>query len=502
MYCPKCRKENPDDAQLCNVCGYVFEINTTEKPIAKPKISRLAITSFVLGILSLLFFLFAAIPAVIFGIVSLFKIKKSPGQLRGKALAIAGITIPIIFVLILILWSFDADPIPEDYTIADLRSAPPECARSYELLIDISEEEEYPPDAPSIGLSAQDVNIIYQVSDAIKETDYSGIIEALKENKERIYQAWENGKKGRDIIEELNTFPEIADLTEPDLEANIGFLRNIKILAYLYQAYVYLHTEQDNSQIAINELIELDSVFRKLSVNTRSTVTKLVCYAVLNVAIRTANFITNNPQTSQEVLELLAEHFTPLTKEQVSLRNPVISEYLMFKKTLDTKSGKHYSLPKTPFLKRNSSLRLYKNYCDNWINVIEQSQEPKKPELSVWPSVYPDWIVVSIDSEGKVPWIYTAYNPIGSILVRLLTPAMEKVLEINTKQQVHSDLLQIVLNKRLGKGGSLKARAYNDEYIIDIEKKKIFSPGPDGESDTKDDIKLLINPEVLGLLPQ
>jgi len=501
MKCQKCGKENPDDAQLCNVCGYVFEINTTEKPIAKPKISRLAITSFVLGILSLLFFLFAAIPAIIFGIVSLFKIKKSPGQLRGKALAIAGITIPIIFVLILILWSFDADPIPEDYTIADLRSAPPECARSYELLIDISEEEECPPDAPSIGLSAQDVNIIYQVSDVIKETDYSGIIEALKENKERIYQAWENGKKGRDIIEELNTFPEIADLAVPDINAEIGFLRNLKLLARLYQAFLCLQTEQGNSLSAANELIKLDSVFRKLSINARLTVTKLVCIAGLANNIFTANFITNNPQTSQESIKLLAEHFTPLTNEQICLRNSIISEYLMFKSAFNTTLNQR-GMRNNPMLKRNSSFRLYRNFCDNWINVIEQSQEPKKPELSVWPSVCPDWIVVSIDSEGKVPWIYTAYNPIGSVLIRILTPAFEKVLEIKTKLQIHSDLLQTVLNKRLGKKVSLKARAYSDEYIIDIEKKKIFSPGPDGEPNTKDDIKLTINPEVLGLSPE
>jgi hypothetical protein len=41
--------------------------------------------------------------------------------------------------------------------------------------------------------------------------------------------------------------------------------------------------------------------------------------------------------------------------------------------------------------------------------------------------------------------------------------------------------------------------AYSDEYIIDAEKKIIFSPGPDGKSYTKDDIKLPINPQVLNL---
>jgi len=35
-------------------------------------------------------------------------------------------------------------------------------------------------------------------------------------------------------------------------------------------------------------------------------------------------------------------------------------------------------------------------------------------------------------------------------------------------------------------------------HSTNIENKKIFSPGPDGKPGTKDDIKLPINPEVLG----
>jgi hypothetical protein len=98
----------------------------------------------------------------------------------------------------------------------------------------------------------------------------------------------------------------------------------------------------------------------------------------------------------------------------------------------------------------------------------------------------------------KLSWYYKTYNPVGSFFVYLMTPDMERIIERRTKLQVHSDLLQIVLDKRLGKEVSLKARAYSDEYIVDVENKKIFSPGPDGEAGTKDDIKLLINPDVLG----
>jgi hypothetical protein len=76
-------------------------------------------------------------------------------------------------------------------------------------------------------------------------------------------------------------------------------------------------------------------------------------------------------------------------------------------------------------------------------------------------------------------------------------PAYDRIFQINTRLQIHYDLLQIVLNKRLGREVNLKARAYGDEYIVDLENKKIFSPGLDGIPHTKDDIKLMINPEVL-----
>ena len=498
MQCPKCRTENPNNAQICSTCGYVFKNDTAEQSVAKPKISRLAIASLVLSIFGLFTLLIATALSIALAIASLYRIKKYKTEFKGKYLAVTAITISVISIIVLlaifVLWNTDAPPIPDDYTIADLRSAPAECAGSYELLMSIAEKGEYPPDAPLIGLSAQDVNTTDRVSEVFTEDDCSEITEMLKENADSIYQAWENAKKGRDIINELNTFPEIADLTVLDINAEIGFLRNLRLLARLHRAYVCLQTEQGNSQIAINELIKLDSVFRKLSVNTRSTVTKLVCIAGLAYGIKAANFIVNNPQTSGESLELLSKHSTPLTKEQTSLRNSVISEYLMFKKTLDTQLAE---LRKTPFLKRNSTSRLYKNFADRWIAVEENQAQIE--QLTVWPALYPE-LPVTIDSDGNFPWYYKVYNPIGSLLVGILMPALDRVFEIKMKLQIHSDLLQIVLNKRLGKEVSLKAHAYSDEYIIDVDNKKIFSPGPDGEPNTKDDIKLTINPEALGLL--
>lgn len=101
MYCPKCGTENPDDAQLCQSCNWVLT-STSQTPSAEAKTSGLAITSLVLGILSIVTSFLTAIPAIIFGIIALVKIKKSAGTLKGKGLAIAGIAVPAIMLAFMI----------------------------------------------------------------------------------------------------------------------------------------------------------------------------------------------------------------------------------------------------------------------------------------------------------------------------------------------------------------------------------------------------------------
>lgn len=106
MYCPKCGKENPDNAQLCHSCSSVLTSISTIAPASAAKTSGLAIASFVLGMLGFCTFFITAIPAIILGIIGLVKIGKSSGKLKGSGFAIAGIVVPTVsglFVLPLML---------------------------------------------------------------------------------------------------------------------------------------------------------------------------------------------------------------------------------------------------------------------------------------------------------------------------------------------------------------------------------------------------------------
>jgi hypothetical protein len=512
MQCRKCGTENPDDAQICDSCSYTLTSTPATDPTRKTKPTKKAVLlhGLGIGILYFILILLSTVSTVVLLLtviviilntiktVTSFKKAKVPFKISHLFIITPIISLNFILVWVLLL-SIDASPILNDYTIADLRSAPPECNRSYEILMSLSEKKGPPKERSETGLFPEDVNAIYQVNDIIREADWTQVSQILEEKADDIIRAWENATKARVIIYELNKFGEIADLTEPDLEVDLGFLGNLRKLGFLHQAYARLETQQGNAQIATEELIRFDSVISKLNINARSMITKLVCFACFWIDIQTANFIINNPQTSRESLELLAQHFEPLEIEQTSLRNPLISDYLMLKSVIDSLPvlRRFPQAKNLPFLKRNSSLRVCRNFCNDLIDIHEKQQATQSEHLSVWPWVYPDLGPVEIGSDGQFPWYYRRYNPLGSMLLAISTPALGRVFEIEKKHEVHYDLLQIVLNKRLGKEISLKARAYSDEYIIDVENIKIFSPGPDGIPHNDDDIKLIINPQVL-----
>lgn len=99
MYCPKCVKENPDDAQFCQSCSCALTQSSVTAESVIIKTSGMGIASIVLGILSVFSCGITAIPAVILGVISLVQIEKSGGRLTGRAFGIVGIAVPVVVFL-------------------------------------------------------------------------------------------------------------------------------------------------------------------------------------------------------------------------------------------------------------------------------------------------------------------------------------------------------------------------------------------------------------------
>jgi hypothetical protein len=291
----------------------------------------------------------------------------------------------------------------------------------------------------------------------------------------------------------LGQFEHISDLTEPILDADVTCPAKIVDLEGVYAMHAILEASRGNELSASQALAEMSKVTRRLCITSRSMITKIACFAVLHRDLDAAAFIINEPSTSDATVELLRKHNAPLTENQISISNCLIFEYLMLKNAWDEYSAEILNLP---IAKRNSTFRVLKNFCDE--NIARQKNETFEP-LRVWPKFYPHLPNMSVDEvvEGKGYWSYRVYNPVGWGHVMILTPAIEGVFKQTIRIAVKDDLFQIAVAMRLGEDCSLKARAYGDEYIIDLERKIIYSPGRDEKPFTHDDITLAINPDVL-----
>lgn len=504
MQCPKCGNENPDDARVCASFSFISTDARHRRSKPRARTGKTVVGATLLAGLSLILAVcvkptlafLAAVVGLIAIVVSIVQTVRGQKRLSVRRIAIGAFI--LLEMILLTYWRIDAAPLSNDYSIYDLRSAPWWCNLTSPLLNNLADKNDHLPDSPAIGLSWEDRKNLEEINDIFKEEDLQSISQQLEENVDKILSMWQNAQKGSGILRKLAAFPEIADLTEPSMEFSLPWTKNFKHLLHLHRAYICLQICSGNHEAAIDEFERMYSVVQKLSLNARMIILKLVCFGYTGSCIQVANFIANDPDTPQAVLLTLRQRMVPLSDEHTSLRNPMIAEYLMFKKALMTTTGKtRFRYSYFPPVKFNSTLRLHRNFCDRWIDISEHQLQRK--EFRVWPTVYIN-IPVRMNLEDGVPWYYKVYNPVGSYVAEMLTPAMERVLAIRTKLEIHSDLLRIVLDKKLGREVSLKARAYSDEYIVDVGNKRIFSPGPDGQAGTRDDIKLPINPEVLNMV--
>lgn len=431
------------------------------------------------------------LPAVALGAYSLMRIREHSGDLTGKFFGIMAVFVPLICILagcmLIFFWHFDADPIENDLSVSDLYQVDESFAGSFELLR---------------SLGDTDTKVMVGVGGQINRGNIDDVRVWLGANKSSILSDWEKTSEAREVIESLDGFSEIADMTEPDAANALGVFNDFMYLSELYSGYACLQNQLGSGLKGVGQFVKFDSVLKKIRANARSSVIGEMCDVGLSHNVIAANYIANYSGTDVKTLEVLASHFKRLPNDYASLRNGVVFDYLQSKEAIhQAVSGEPSGFMKAKWLlKPNSLCRVYRNYCDNGLAVLGVSDAGDVQELSVWPSFYPKKISgITVDADMEVPALYRYYNPYGSVVIDEMRGSFGKRLVADINYKVLNDLLVIALNKRLGKAVSLKARAYSEEYVIDAENKMIFSPGPDGEQFTQDDIKLFVEPAVLKL---
>ncbi len=456
------------------------------------KLSKMAVLSFLMMLGGFWVFfggpwksICAWLPAMSCGAYSWIRIRDSMGILKGKFFAIAATIVPLICIIagvaMFFVWRIDAAPIESDLTVADLYCADDEYAASFDLLGKLGET---------------DTKVLLGVSEKINAGKAVDVRTWLVANKGKILSDWKKTSDARAIIEVLDGFAQIADMTEPDMSNFPDVFDDLMYLSELYGGYACLQNQSGNGSLGAGQFVMLDSVLKKIRTHARSSMSSEMCNIGLSFNVTTANYIVNCSETDLKTLKVLAGHFKPVANDYTSLRNGVVFDYLQDKEMI------YHAAKKTPgwLFKPNSLCRVLRNYCDDSLAVLDGASKREGEKLSVWPEFYPTKFSDTQVSVGmEVPNLYFYYSPFSISVITDVGGGFGKRLVADINYKVLNDLLMISLNKRLGKEVSLKARAYSDEYIIDVEKKMIFSPGPDGENYTEDDIKLFIEPAVLKL---
>lgn len=474
---------------------------SVSNPQTQTKFSKAAIASFILGLLSPVTLFVTLLPAVVFGVVAIAKIHHHP--LRGSRLTKFGLIFPILsFVAVVAFWAWDMPPIENDYTMADLRSAPPECEKSYAILLELLQNttkevpyeetpeekekreksdketleyfqtlpgdvnidgldekgleslfsESIPPKTQTryvcigLGLDGEDDVILEIISD--KMDDVTKVDEEIKfavEHQTDIERLWQKAKKGRVLLQQLDSFAEIANLTEPTsmdsfLQTDVSLI-NLKVLWEILYLDCLLECERSNCDQAARELILFDSVISKTKLNSRYLLHSLAYMECISRDLEIASTIATHPNCKPATLETLKKHFGQ--KHSISFENELIFEYLLQKATVEELSRQSGTSNSLFLLKKNSTLRVFRNYTDGHLKWYGYRGFSKDDLCNVCRFMN----VKGFDyGQLSTPWrLYSIYNPTGSRTILILTPAIGKIKKtverINRKTVLLNSLL-------------------------------------------------------------
>ena len=106
-FCLGCGNSMAEGERFCGVCGHDSQAGATVTPIdpqvafgLPPETSGKAVFSLICGVFFIILPL--SIVAVIFGYIALSEIRKSPGRLKGRGLAITGIVLGYVGVVFIV----------------------------------------------------------------------------------------------------------------------------------------------------------------------------------------------------------------------------------------------------------------------------------------------------------------------------------------------------------------------------------------------------------------
>jgi len=377
----------------------------------------------------------------------------------------------------------DAKPVENDYTINDVVSNDPDVLKSYETFLLLVSREK--------GIKV-DADKIYSASTKITSPDCTNILAYSAD----ILQAWESIAEVRAVIEKLDSYPGLTDLTPQlhlDDKAPIQNFKTLRSLSSLYAAYARVKIAEGNTEEAAREIAKFHRVTRKVLPYSVRLIDKAIWSRMAITQIEVASAILRDPKCTPETLKILQTAFPPLSSGDISLRRPIITEYLTFKahcEAYKSLADIFWVDPKPqPFFhkvtstleygltyKKNQTIKGLRKDCDWFLKAAALKQPLIKNEefnMNVFLKKRPD-----------------LWNMGGYVLMIAFTPDYWRFSETSAKAKIMSDLLAIEISERLRQPLLMHDYYLDAPYNRDPKTGELFSVGPDLKPNTEDDISL------------
>ncbi len=310
-----------------------------------------------------------------------------------------------------------------------------------------------------------------------------------------ILEKWGKIEKARKLIDALDTFDQIADLSTPEGTLELKMIE-VVFLARYYRAYALLMAEKGRWDEAVAQLGRMHSVTRKALPYARYVIHKSIWTAVAKHNIITAHQLAIHPRADKNALQQLQLWFPPLDMDQVSFRGALISETMLLRR-----AAKSVKPPGDQVAEVCGSF-WYNELCDSrWNRAVLHllavlSNKPETTGNYVYQNINimieacsqhpPDISRARVESaELKLPLFG---NTIGMLLTQPPLTYLTNPPERLATTKVLSDLLAMYLQARTGDGEPLKDYLCGTEYLQTGNAGAFKSPGWDCATETGDDI--------------
>ena len=317
----------------------------------------------------------------------------------------------------------------------------------------------------------------------------------------QIIRKWEDIHYGRSLVDKLNEFDQIADLSKIENATEMDIIK-LNHLMRIYYAYSMLMLEKGSFGEAAHTLAGSYSVVKNALPYARYTIHKIVWQAIAHQHIRCAYRIASNPNCDTETLKFLKGSFSPLTEEQTSCRGAYISEYFFIKDSFESMFKNDivgYFCESSTLIEEKDCESIWNYYILKLFFTLNFRQQTSKNHLTVLMNT----LLSDIDNQPpdfteskkifkkmrKPEFGNTAHSILSESSWTFIYPweLAERMLET----KIFSDLFYIYLQHQLEEPYEINDYITGKKFIKTEIPGIYFSLGFDGEPSTDDDVSLI-----------